>query len=91
MRAKKNQGPHYYADLFDASGRRWRVPLHTRDPRVAQQRFDKLKRKQRAVKTALLQAHPCRVIGPTKACKQISADMEDWVEKSGLFGDLVGK
>lgn len=81
MRTKKREGLYYYADLFDASGRRWRVPLRTRNPRVAQQKCDKLRRKQRAVETALLLGHRCRVIGPNEACKQIDVDM----------GDLMGK
>ena len=55
--------------------------LIPRKPRVAQQRCDKLRRKQRTVETALLQGHQCRVIDPNKACKQIDVDM----------GDLVGK
>ena len=78
---KIKKGPYYYADLFDASGRRWRVPLRTRNPRVAKQRGDKLRRKQRTIETALLQDHQCRVIGPNEACKQIDVDMGNWVRK----------
>jgi len=81
MRTKKSEGSYYYADLFDASGRRWRVPLRTRNLRVAQQRCDKLRRKQRTVETALLQGHQCRVIGPNEACKQIGIDLGDLMKK----------